>query len=363
MFPRNCWYVAAHAHEITDALFARTFLNQAVILWRTADGTIAALEDRCPHRLVPLSTGKIVNNLVECGYHGLRFDAEGACAFVPGQDNAPKNTRVKKFPVAERHALVWIWMGAAELADEKLIPDLHWMESPDWRATTGYLHFSCDYRLINDNLLDLSHETYIHKHTIGSDSVAESPVVTNVIGDRVVRVHREMPDIEPPPFFALAQGHNGRINRWQVAIYMAPGFNMTEVGFHPVGADRVESHLMMRPIHIITPETDHSSHYIWGLVRNFRLEDDELNDGIFTATTQTFEEDRELLETQDRRLQAENMPKIPQMAVKVDNGPVKGRRLLEAMIRRETDDPRYSAVPIPLADDQEITQPFAQAAE
>ena len=363
MFVKNCWYVAAHAQEITEVLFARTLLNQAVILWRMADGKIAALEDRCPHRLVPLSAGRTVDDLVECGYHGLRFNAEGGCALVPGQARVPRNERVKTFPVAERHALIWIWMGPADLADEDLIPDFHWMDSAGWRVTTGYLHFKCDYRLINDNLLDLSHETYIHKHTIGNDAVAESPVVTEVIGDRVVRAHREMPDIEPPPFFALAQGHDGRINRWQIAIYMAPGFNTTEVGFHAVGTDRVNDHLMMRPIHIITPETEHSAHYIWGLARNFRLDDDQLHDDVFTATTQTFSEDRELLEMQDQRLQAEGMPKLPQMAVKVDKAPVQGRRLLESMIQREADDPRFCAVPFPLANDHEVTRPFADAAE
>lgn len=363
MFPRNCWYVAAHAHEVSETLFARTFLGSAVIMWRTVEGSVTAMEDRCPHRLVPLSKGKIVNDQVECGYHGLRFDAKGACAFVPGQSSVPKAARVKTYPVAERHALVWIWMGAAELADESLIPDLHWLDAPGWQATIGYLHFNCDYRLINDNLLDLSHETYIHKHTIGSDAVADSPVVTSVIGDRVVRAHREMPDIEPPPFFALAQGHDGRINRWQIAIYMAPGFNMTEVGFHSVGSDRAADHLMIRPLHIITPETEHSSHYIWGLARNFRLDDDDLDGGIFNATVHTFEEDREMLELQDQRLQAENMPKIPQAAVKVDKGPVAGRRLLQAMIDGEADDPNYCAVPIPLADDEIVTQPVAQAAE
>ena len=363
MFPKNCWYVAAHAHEITDALFARTILNQAIILWRTLDGKVAALEDRCPHRLVPLSTGKTVNGLVECGYHGLRYNSDGACASVPGQRTVPKNARVNIFPVAERHALIWIWMGATDLADEGLIPDMHWMDSPSWRATTGYHHFSCDYRLINDNLLDLSHETYIHKHTIGNDAVADSPVVTRVIGERVVRAHREMPNIEPPPFFALAQGHNGRINRWQIAIYMAPGFNMTEVGFHAVGTDRVEGHYLMRPIHIITPETDHSSHYIWGLARNFRLDDDKLNDKIFAATNQTFDEDRDLLEIQDRCLQTEKLPKIPQIAVKVDKAPVQGRRLLEARIQSEVDNPNYCAVPIPIANDDEVTQPITQAAE
>ncbi len=362
-WPRNCWYVAAHAHEITESLYARTLLNQAVIFWRTADGNVAALEDRCPHRLVPLSTGKTVNGVVECGYHGLRFDAEGACAYVPGQDTVPSGTHVKTFPVAERHALIWIWMGAADLADEDLIPDLHWMDAPGWSATTGYLHFNADYRLVNDNLLDLSHETYIHKHTIGNDAVADSPAVMNVIGRRVVRVHREMPNIEPPPFFALAQGHDGRINRWQIAIYMAPGFNMTEVGFHAVDTDRLQDHLMMRPIHIITPETDHTAHYIWGLTRNFRLDDEKLDAGIYDQTMATFNEDRGLLETQDLRMQAEGMPNLPNLSVKLDSGPVQGRRLLEAMIKRETDDPNYCEPPGLLADDDVVTMPFAMAAE
>ena len=363
MFPKNCWYVACHAHELADGLFARVILNQAVIFWRTAEGGIAALEDRCPHRLVPLSTGRAVDGLVECGYHGLRFDGAGACAFVPGQDTVPKNVQVRTFPAAERHGLIWIWPGPADLADETLIPDLHWMDAPGWRATTGYLHFNCDYRLINDNLLDLSHETYIHKHTIGNDAVADSPVVTSVVGDRVVRAHREMPDIDPPPLFALAQGHEARINRWQIAIHMAPGFNMTEVGFHPVGTDRAADHLMMRPIHIITPETDATSHYIWGLARNFRLDDDDLDAKIHTAVAHTFDEDRALLEVQHQRLAEEGWPKFPQMAVKVDKAPVQGRRLLDAMLRREAEDPRYCAPPIPLADDEHVTQPFAEAAE
>ena len=363
MYPKNCWYVAAHAHEVAEELFARTLLNQAVIFWRGADGNVAALEDRCPHRLVPLSTGKTVNGQVECGYHGLRFDTGGACTFVPGQETTPKNVEVQSFPVAERHALIWIWMGAAELADEDLIPDLHWMDCAGWAATTGYLHFKCDYRLINDNLLDLSHETYIHKHTIGNDAVADAPVVTQVIDHRVVRAHREMPNIDPPPFFALAQGNDKTINRWQIAIYMAPGFNMTEAAFHTVGTDRTKDHFMMRPIHIITPETDHTAHYIWGLARNFRLDDDELNDQIYEATQHTFSEDRVLLELQDQRLQTEGMPQLPQLPVKLDKAPVQGRKLLDAMIQAEQDDPTFCLLPAMLADDDVVTHPFAVAAE
>lgn len=367
MWPRNCWYVAGHSHEIDNGFLARKFLNQATIIWRNGQGKLVALEDRCSHRLVPLSTGKIVNYQIECGYHGLRFGGDGVCAFVPGQDSVPKNARVKTFPVAERHALIWLWLGAPDLANETLIPGLHWMDAPGWTASKGYHHFNCDYRLINDNLLDLSHETYIHKHTVGGAAVADSPVVSTVIGGRLVRAHREMPDIEPPPFFALSQGHNGRINRWQVAIHMAPGFHMTEVGFHAVGTERSKA-MLMRPLHLITPETEHSSHYIWGVPRNFKLDDAKLTTGIGKAGSDTFDEDRALLELQDQCLRAEEKlhgaaPQIPQTAVKTDIAPVQGRRLLADMIQRETEDPRLVLPPAPLADDDVVTMPFAQAAE
>ena len=321
------------------------------------------MEDRCAHRLVPLSTGRVVNDQVECGYHGLRFGADGACAFVPGQDSVPKNSRVKTFPVAERHALMWIWLGAADLADEDLIPDLHWMDAPGWKAVTGYHHFKCDYRLINDNLLDLSHETYIHKHTIGHESVADSGVVSNVLGGRIVRAHREMPNIDPPPFFQALQGHSGKINRWQIAIYMAPGINMTEAAFHSVGTDRETQAFITRPLHLITPETEHTAHYFWGLPRNFRLDDEELSKKIYAGVVQTFNEDCVLLELQDAALQAEGMPQIPQTAVKTDIAPVQGRRLLSDMIQREMDDPRFVLPPAPLANDATVTMPFAIAAE
>lgn len=367
MWPRNCWYVAGFASELDDGFIARTFLDQQVIIWRDGQGKPVALQDRCAHRLVPLSTGKIVGGHIECGYHGLRFDGSGTCVFVPGQDKLPKSSGVKTFPIAERHALLWLWFGAADLADETLIPDLHWMDCDDWDVASGYARFECDYRLINDNLLDLSHETYIHKHTIGNDSVADSPVQSKVIDGCVVRAHREMPNIDPPPFFAMLLNHPGKINRWQVAIYMAPGINMTEAGFHAVGTDRAQA-FVHRPMHLITPETENSSHYFWGVARNFRLNDPDLTEKMQASVAHTFSEDKELLELQHASLTAAaretgETPQIPQMAVNVDIAPVQGRRLLNAMIKREQDDPRAVHPPSQLAQDGGVTMPPAQAAE
>ena len=76
----------------------------------------------------------------------------------------------KKYSLVERHSFAWIWMGEAEFADPDRIPDFHWMDDPAWAAVESYHHFGANYQLINDNLLDLSHESFVHEDTIGNES-------------------------------------------------------------------------------------------------------------------------------------------------------------------------------------------------
>ena len=103
MFVRNCWYVAAWDHEIGRSMMRRIILDEPVVLYRTVDGKAVGLEDRCCHRQAPLSQGKLIGNIVQCGYHGLQFDTTGACVKVPSQDVIPKSARVKAYPVVERN--------------------------------------------------------------------------------------------------------------------------------------------------------------------------------------------------------------------------------------------------------------------
>ena len=141
MFLRNHWYVAASGSEIGRKPFRRIIMNEPVVFYRTEDGTPIALEDRCPHRRLPLSMGKLVeNDVLQCHYHGLRFDRTGACVRVPGQDMIPPTARVKTYPVVERYKWLWIWMGDPALADPAKITDYHWLDDPDWGAKSDYLH-------------------------------------------------------------------------------------------------------------------------------------------------------------------------------------------------------------------------------
>ena len=351
MFIKNAWYVAGFAADITHAIKPVRLLDHPMILWRTTDDVLVAMEDSCPHRRIPLSIASLIEDEIRCGYHGMQFDRAGRCTKVPGQAKPNPNARVKTFPVVERYRLMWVWMGDPALADPADVPDLHWLDDPAWVPVTGYLHVAADYRLATDNLLDLSHETYVHSHTIGNAAVADNPVKVEMIGDRIVRAHREIPDQPPPPFIAQTVGTDENINRWQTAIYMPPGMHMTEAGIYPISRAR-ESASVTRVLHLLTPETEHSTHYFWAMCRNYRLNDLELTSPIKNGLDKTFEEDRVVLELQDSRLKEEGYPQIPMAAIKVDEGPVRARRLLAAMVDQEQADPHFVSPPIVMAYDK-----------
>ena len=162
MYLRNCWYIAASPKEIGEAPLARTFLGDAVVLFRGADGTVSALEDRCCHRALPLSMGQVKGNHLQCGYHGLEFDASGACVTVPGQSLVPPGAAVRRYPLVERHDWLWIWMGDADAADPDLIPDIFWRDDPDWVAWGAHWQVRCAYNLLIDIQLDNTHAPFVH---------------------------------------------------------------------------------------------------------------------------------------------------------------------------------------------------------
>lgn len=335
-FLRNCWQVAAFGREIGAALLSRSIAGEPVLFYRTPEGAAVALEDRCAHRSLPLSMGTLRDGIVECGYHGLCYDASGECVAVPGQNAIPPRARVRKYPLVERNTLVWIWMGDPSLADPAFVPNIFWFDDPAWACSAGYHHIDADYRLLNDNLLDLSHETFVHKETIGNRAVAESKVTAKIVDDREVRVYRMMEDVVPPPFYASAFGFDGNIDRWHTSIYQPPGIIVIENGAKPVGSDDPARTVERRVINLITPETATSSHYFWAVARQYRLEDAELTDYITRQIIVTFDQDKRVLEAQQQRMgpdpdRSEAFP----VTIHLDAGPILGRRLLAAAIEQD----------------------------
>ena len=331
MFMTDCWQVAGYASEVTHSLLPRTIAGKPVVLYRTSAGETVAMEDRCPHRLVPLSLGCLDGDVVQCGYHGMRFAPSGECVAIPGPRIVPAKARVRISPTVEKHRFVWIWMGEADRADPALIPDFHWMDDAEWAVAEGYHHVNANYRLLVDNLLDLSHETFVHPETIGNGAVADSPVSVSILDKKVVRAHRDMKDAEPPPQFVALAGFDERIDRWHTTLYTPPGCCVIEVGAVPAGTNDPARGFEARILNLITPETERSSHYFWGHARNIRLDEPQLTDVIRGSIVTTFDQDKHVLEAQQLACEREGTFD-PQLVLGVDAGPVQGRRLLNAAL-------------------------------
>ena len=201
MFPRNYWYVGAYSDEVTTRPLGRVLLGEPVVLFRTESGEAAALADRCAHRLLPLSMGKVTGDVIQCHYHALEFDRAGACVRIPGQERIPPKMKVRSYPVVERDGHVFVWMGEAEDADPSRVPEFFGMLFRDgWSAAKVHRHVRGHYQLVIDNLLDLSHLATVHASTVGSMHVADlADVETERDGDRV-KVSRwtmDVPAAEP----------------------------------------------------------------------------------------------------------------------------------------------------------------------
>jgi vanillate O-demethylase monooxygenase subunit len=333
MFVKNQWYVAADAAELKQELLGKWICGEPVAMYRTAAGAPVVLEDRCPHRRYALSKGKLVGDAVQCGYHGLEFDPSGACVKVPGQSSIPPRLRARAYPVAERHRWVWIWPGDPALADPAKIPDFHWNEEPGWRPVMGYIHIKANYQLLVDNLLDLTHETFVHAGTIGEAAVAATPAETKVEG-RVVRVERVMPNCEAPPLFKKMYGFTGKIDRFQLIRYEPPSYIWIDARAYPEGTRDLGSAMRWWVMNALTPESDGSTHYYWSVSRAFALDSDEASSALRAGIVRTFQEDLAILELQQRYIETDD-PRRPLMSVNCDAGNVASRRIVAELVAAE----------------------------
>ncbi len=335
-FPLNAWYAAAWDHEVKRDLLPRTICNQKIVFWRRADGSVAAVEDACWHRLLPLSLGRLDGDDVVCGYHGLAFDGHGRCTRMPSQERLNPSACVRSFPAVQKHRFVWVWPGDPALADPATIPDLHWNDDPEWAGDGKMIPVKCDYRLVIDNLMDLTHETFVHGSSIGNAAVAETPFVTTH-GDRFATVTRWMTDIEPPPFWRGQLGKPGNVDRWQIIRFEAPCTIAIDVGVAPAGTgapdgDRSQG-VNGYVLNTITPETNGTCHYFWAFARNYRLHDQRLTTELREGVATIFREDELILEAQQKAMDA--FPGRPFYNLNIDAGSMWARRLIDRMTARE----------------------------
>jgi phenylpropionate dioxygenase-like ring-hydroxylating dioxygenase large terminal subunit len=341
MWLRNCWYVIAWAHEIpADGFLARKVLNEPLLVYRTTRGKLAALEDRCCHRHAPLSRGRREGDCIRCGYHGIKFDASGACVEVPGLEQVPAAARVRTYPVIEHNKWVFVWMGDAARAENTMLPDNFSCDDPGWRYQPGYMHYDTPYLLICDNLLDFSHLSYVHEKTLGgSPAIAQArPVIEQVdaAGQRGLRVTRHVPNVPPPPYYHKIATLDGNIDRWFIYDFLLPGTLLMQSGGRPVSAspDDMSHAVQLHSCQTLTPETDSSTHYFFQQAHQTGKGDASVTEGIFQSLLAAFVEDREMISAQhanfDRSASARMQP------LWMDSALVQFRQLLAAAVAAET---------------------------
>lgn len=351
-FPLNAWYAAAYDVEVKQALLARTICNQKIVMFRRKDGSVAALEDACWHRLLPLSMGRLEGDEVVCGYHGLVFNGDGRCTHMPSQETINPSACVRSYPVVQKHRFVWVWPGDPSLADVSKVPDLHWNDDPAWAGDGKMIPVRCDYRLVLDNLMDLTHEAFVHGTSIGNRAVAEAPFVATH-GDRSATVTRWMEGIDPPPFWAgqirNARGYEGQVDRWQIIRFEPPCTIAIDVGVAPAGTgaragDRSQG-VNGYVLNTITPETESTCHYFWAFARNYQLGDQRLTHELREGVASIFREDELVLEAQQKAI--DEHPGYTFYNLNIDAGSMWARKLIDKMIAAEAPPPEASRV-IPL---------------
>lgn len=336
-FIHNAWYVAGWSADLKHELQSKTILNQPIVLFRKIDGTAVALEDMCPHRFLPLSMGELKGDHLQCGYHGLTFDEHGQCVRIPGQTRIPNAAKVRSYPVAENMGLIWIWMGAAELADTQQIFDLPQYHDKNWGIGYGdALHVKAHYLSLADNLCDPAHVSFVHKTTLGSPAGENIPVKSERQGNCVV-TSRWTLNSPPVGFFQVFGDFQGHVDRWQYYYLHAPSTAIIDFGSAAAGTGAPEGKrddcIQVFSCHFLTPETDKTAIDYWLHVRNFAANDDSVSEKISEQFRIAFAEDKVILEAAQQR--EDQFPERQPVKIAIDAGPSRLRQIIQELVEQE----------------------------
>ena len=331
-FLRNTWYVAMWGDDLElGAVAGRTILGEPVALFRKTDGTVAAITDQCSHRFAPLSRGKVCGDHLQCPYHGLEFSADGQCAVNPhGSGRITPQLHLRSYPVVERHTILWIWMGD-QPADPDLIPDFSHLDdgAPGIVSKRDWMVIDVDYRLMSDNLLDLSHANFLHEGLLGHAGMNDADVDIHEDGDTLY-VTRTSRSIEPPMLFDLMYLNDGAlVDTWAEMRWDAPGYLRNHAGVCPPGAEREEGMIVIGS-HLLTPIDERRMTYHIAAVQlggpPAGETDAELAETLSRLRRFAFEEqDRPMVEAQQQAYDRAGGPDaLKPVMLSIDAGPLPG---------------------------------------
>jgi vanillate O-demethylase monooxygenase subunit len=325
--------------DVGPELKNRMVINQDLVYFRTKDGTVSVLQNRCAHRCFPLHRSTLhENDTIQCGYHGLTYNTEGECVQIPSAlDLNPSFISIHKYPVVEKSPMVWVWPGDPEKADPKLIPDYDWINGDQWGYGNGFYEVKGNYLAIHENLMDITHFQYLHGTALGTPKHAESKIEVTVKentvdnyrvneGELVPDLHREATGLKDAP-----------ITRHAHSTFISPGFHNAVALFEDKqGTNNGRIEYSPRILHFITPETQYTSFYWWMFARDFSAPDKKLDQWYSDVTRKVFEEDKDAIEWIEFQWANDDRPDFMENHVPSDKGAVKMRQIVHELAIQES---------------------------
>jgi phenylpropionate dioxygenase-like ring-hydroxylating dioxygenase large terminal subunit len=314
-YVRNAWYVASWSQDLPESKpVGVSVLDQPIVIWRSG-AALNALEDRCVHRLAPLSLGRCEGANLRCQYHGFLYSPTGNVVEIPGQEVIPRQAVARRYAVAERHSWIWIWMGDPATADESLIPPAIGFDDPEWILGRGFLDYAAEAHLINDNLLDFSHLPYVHAASFQAPKTfAESlPKITAL--PRGVRIERWVE--HSGPRYGMEFDSNDVYSSYD---FLLPGVLLMWNGRFPLGAAKACNY--EKPEYsqavggvtftsqAVTPTGPRSARYFFSWGPHRAHGDEALRDTLMGVAAKAFAEDKVMIEAQQRVIDKTAAPSI-----------------------------------------------------
>ena len=324
----NEWYIAAFAKEVSRELMARTILGKSLVFYRKEDGTPVALSNRCAHRSFPLAKSTLEGDTIVCGYHGLRYNEQGECVEVPSQSSC-NGISIKNYALVEMGPVIWIWMGEASEADSATIPDMP-MLGEGWKTSEDYMDLKASYVYLHENLLDLTHLSFLHAKTFGTPDYARADYDVEITDERMLLRRFVVPTTLPPVWAKPTGLHGPTSARITTSDFVSPALHIVHAQFYDTElAEDQRPDQGIKTAHIPTPATETETHYFVVHGRNFALGEDEVTDFMHEQLMAAFNEDVVGLQAQGELILAEAGEEYFEISLKSDSASVAMRRYLK----------------------------------
>ncbi|KST66128.1 aromatic ring-hydroxylating dioxygenase subunit alpha [Mastigocoleus testarum] len=170
---QECWYPVCFVRDLSvNTIHSFSLDDEPFVLFKTQDGELACLLDRCPHRAAKLSDGRIIDGKIECSYHRWQFAPDGQCLDIPqlsANAKIPLNACVQSFPVVESQGVIWMWSGETTSADQKSIPTVPDLDKLNCVTAEYMADAPYNQCYFVENIVDFGHIDSIHNGTLGND--------------------------------------------------------------------------------------------------------------------------------------------------------------------------------------------------